>query len=208
MTQSTGRMAQTDEDLMSGVRQGDLRSLGPLFERHHVHLFNFLLRLTGDRAHSEDLVQDVFFRILRYRQTYRDGTSFTTWMYQIARNARVDALRKKRPEVGVELETLSPADARPTPADRAESTQQEELLRRSLSLLPEEKRELLVLSRYQNLPHDQIAELLHCEVSTVKVRVFRAVQELKKIYQGLLTEHKRTGRGAWAVADEGHGNAV
>ncbi len=206
--QSRERMAQTDEELMSGVRQGDLRGLGQLFERHHVHLYNFVLRLTGDRPHSEDLVQEVFFRILRYRQTYRDGTSFTTWMYQIARNARVDALRKKRPEIGVELETISPADGRPTPAARAESTQQEELLRRSLALLPEEKRELLVLSRYQNLRHEQIAELLHCEVSTVKVRVFRAVQELKKIFNSLQVEHKRTGRGAWALPDEGHGYEV
>lgn len=201
-------MAQSDEDLMAGVRQGELRGLGQLFERHHVHLFNFLLRLTGDRPQSEDLVQEVFFRILRYRQTYREGTSFATWMYQIARNARVDSLRKKRPEVGMELETISPADARPTPVDRAVSTQQEQMLRRSMALLPEDKRELLVLSRYQNLPHDQIAEILKCEVNSVKVRVFRAVQDLKKIYNELQLEHKRTGRGAWALADEGHGYEV
>lgn len=201
-------MPQSDEDLMSGVRQGDLRGLGQLFERHHVHLFNFVLRLTGDRPQSEDLVQEVFFRILRYRQTYRDGTSFATWMYQIARNARVDLLRKKRPEVGVELEALAPADRGPTPAERAVASQQEALLRRSLALLPEDKREVLVLSRYQNLPHEQIAEVLKCEVATVKVRVFRAVQELKKIYHALQLEHRRTGRAAWTLADEGNSYEV
>lgn len=195
--------SQADEDLMAGVRQGDLRGLGTLFERHHVHLFNFFLRLTGDRPHSEDLVQEVFFRILRYRQTYHEGTSFATWMYQIARNARVDALRKKRPEIGMELDTVYPVDERPTPAQHAESKQQEELLKKSLELLPEEKRELLVLSRYQNLRHDQIAELLHCEVGTVKVRIFRAVQDLKKIYNGLVLEHRRARPDAWMCGDEG-----
>jgi hypothetical protein len=89
----------TDDELMSRVRDGDVQALAPLFERHHVALLNFYLRTTGNRASSEDLVQDVFLRILKYRRTYRPGSRFLTWMYHIARHARVDYIRKRHGEI-------------------------------------------------------------------------------------------------------------
>ena len=66
----------SDEELMSQVRSGVGEMLGVLFERYHVPLFNFYLKLTGDRPVSEDLVQEVFFRILKYRHSYRPDTPF------------------------------------------------------------------------------------------------------------------------------------
>ena len=78
---------------MSAVRAGDLARLGVLFERYHVRLFEFLSRVTGDRAAAEHLGQDVFVRILKYRASYRDGARFETWLFRIARNARADYFR-------------------------------------------------------------------------------------------------------------------
>src|SRR2546425_12656711 len=91
-------MTLTDEALMLAVKAGDLDKLGILFERHHTALFEFFSRMTGNRAVSQDLVQDVFFRILKYRNTYRNESQFTTWMYHIARNTRFDQFKKRRPE--------------------------------------------------------------------------------------------------------------
>ena len=82
----------TDNQVMLDVREGKVEKLAILFERHHVALFNFFLRLTGNRAASEDLVQDVFTRILKYRATYMGEDRFTVWMYKIARNAHIDSL--------------------------------------------------------------------------------------------------------------------
>src|SRR6516164_9355553 len=110
----------SDEELMSQVRNGVGEMLGVLFDRYQVPLFNFYLKLTGERSVSEDLVQEVFLRILKYRQTYRIDTPFRAWMYQIARNARVDHLRRRRPETSWEPE-MSPAVA---PADTAEQSQE------------------------------------------------------------------------------------
>src|SRR5437588_11613159 len=93
-----------DEELMFQVRNGVAEMLGVLFDRYQSPLFNFYCKLTGDRAASEDLVQDVFYRILKYRHTYQPGTSFRTWMYHIARNARLDLLRRQRPEVEMDAE--------------------------------------------------------------------------------------------------------
>jgi RNA polymerase sigma factor (sigma-70 family) len=170
-----------DDRIMLEVRNGDLRKLGVLFERYQTPLYNFYMRTTGDRAASEDLVQDVFVRILRHRRTFKQGASFVTWMYQIARNARVDRFRKGRREVGLEGENEYPS-RHPSTAESLASEQEAELVRRALQRLPEDKRELLVLSRFQGLRHEQIGELLGCPTGAVKVRVFRALRDLREIY--------------------------
>jgi RNA polymerase sigma factor (sigma-70 family) len=169
----------SDEELMLQVRNGIGEMLGVLFDRYQVPLFNFYCKLTGNRTASEDLVQEVFFRILKYRQSYRPGTSFRPWVYRIARNARTDYSRRQHPEVSWEQE-MEPAIM---PADSVQSRQQAELLQRALMHLPEEKKEVLILSRFQGLKYEEIAELLGCEVGTVKTRVHRALQDLREIFQ-------------------------
>src|SRR3981189_3564656 len=145
----------TDEELMLQVRDGAGETLGVLFERYHAPIYNFYTKLTGDRALSEDLVQEVFLRILRHRQTFRDGTPFRAWIYQIARNARIDHFRKTRPQVPFEPE-MAPTVS---PGDPAQQRQESELLHKALMGLPEEKRELLVLCRFQELPYEDVARL-------------------------------------------------
>jgi RNA polymerase sigma factor (sigma-70 family) len=170
-----------DEDLMLEVRNGAGETLGVLFDRYQTPLFNFYAKLTGDRALSEDLVQEVFLRILRYRQSYQPGTPFRAWIYQIARNARVDHYRKAHRHISFEPEMAPPV----IPKDSAQESQEAELLHRALMQLPEEKREILVLSRFQELHYDEIAELLQCELGTVKTRIHRAIQELRQIFRKL-----------------------
>lgn len=187
-----------DEELMSQVRNGVGEMLGELFERYQSPLFNFYLKLTGDRGLSEDLVQEVFLRILKYRQSYQPDTPFRAWIYQIARNARVDFLRRHRPETTLEPE-MEPAIV---PADRAQKHQEAAMLHRALLALSDEKREVLVLSRFQGLKYEQIAQLMGCEVNTVKVRVHRALQELRvklRILEagGGLRKESSKGTGTW-----------
>jgi RNA polymerase sigma-70 factor (ECF subfamily) len=166
-----------DEDVMLQVRNGEVEMLGVLFDRYQAPLFNFYSKMTQDRTVSEDLVQEVFLRILRYRQTYRPDTTFRTWMYQIARNTRLDQVRKTRPEAPFASEPVAP-----TSLNSAQQQQEAALLQRALMRLPEDKRELLVLSRFQELKYDEIARLLGCEVGAVKVRVHRALQQLRQIF--------------------------
>ncbi|HET9131995.1 MAG TPA: RNA polymerase sigma factor, partial [Terriglobia bacterium] len=90
---------KTDIELMLAVRDGVVSTLGILFERYHERLYNFFVRHTNRRDASEDLVQDVFFRMLKYRHTYRGDAPFTVWMYQLARNASADYFKKWRQEM-------------------------------------------------------------------------------------------------------------
>jgi RNA polymerase sigma factor (sigma-70 family) len=182
-----------DEDLMLQVRNGEVEMLSVLFDRYQTPLYNFYTKMTQDRGVSEDLVQDVFLRILRYRQTYRPGTAFRTWMYQIARNARLDHVRKGKPEVELSVEP-----ATPPVGDSAQQQQEAAMLKRALMQLPEDKREVLILSRFQELKYEEIARLMNCEVGAVKVRVHRALQQLREIYQQLergsgTRQQERTG---------------
>src|SRR5882672_2401578 len=86
---------------MREVRDGEAGSLSILFERHHRPLFNYFVHINGNRDLSEDLVQDVFVRMLKYRRTYQPERPFTAWMYQIARNAHVDTIGKRKFEVAL-----------------------------------------------------------------------------------------------------------
>jgi RNA polymerase sigma-70 factor (ECF subfamily) len=180
----------TDDTLMSRVRDGDVQALAPLFDRHHAALLNFYLRTTGNRASSEDLVQDVFVRVLKYRRTYRPGSRFLTWMYHIARHARVDFLRKRRGEIEWDDAYAAPV----LPGDPAESAQHRRCLALALQRLPDDKREVLVLSRFQGLRYDAIGQLLKCEPGAVKVRVHRAMRELREnfhqIAQGQIAQRQ------------------
>lgn len=178
----------SDEDLMLAVRDGDVSKLGMLFDRYHGTLFDFFCRMLGNRTTAEDLVQDVFFRILKYRKTYRDESHFTTWMFHIARNTRIDYFKKHRGEVGFPEEGIDIPSRGLFPSQQFERDQQSELLKKALLELSEDKRELLVLARYQEMKYEEIAQLLDVEVGVVKVRVHRAVKDLREIYLKLSGE--------------------
>jgi RNA polymerase sigma factor (sigma-70 family) len=178
----------TDNTLMESVRNGQVEKLAVLFERHHVPLFNFFVRLTGNRAASEDLVQDVFMRILKYRATYQGEDKFTLWMYKIARNAHIDHLRKRKDAVSLDQQIYEPASEQPGPADTAERGEEAALVARAMAELSPRKQEILVLSRFQNLKYREIADLLDCPVGTVKGLVHRAVAELGEIYTRMTKE--------------------
>ena len=163
---------------MRAVRAGEVARLELLFDRHHRALLHYFLHLTSNRAVSEDLVQEVFFRILKYRASYQDGSAFRAWMFQIGRNVYLDHTGKQKAEVPIPEGALEPASGEETPDRLAQNKQEAALLRRALAALPPEKREVIVMSRFLELKYEEIAAALECEVGTVKVRVYRALREL------------------------------
>ncbi len=173
----------TDIELMLQVHAGDLDQLGVLFERHHKILYNFFLRLTSSVTISEDLVQEVFLRMLKYRHTYRGDSEFTTWMFRIAKNARIDYFRKKSRESDHHDEAdENLVSSEKNPGEKLESEQDIELIQTALAQISEHDREVLLLSRFENIKYKQIAEILDCQEGTVKARVHRALQKLKDAF--------------------------
>jgi RNA polymerase sigma-70 factor (ECF subfamily) len=171
----------SDQEVMMQVRAGDVEQLSILFERHHARLYGFCLGLLGNRESARDLVQEVFFRLLKYRDSFRPDAPFAPWLYRLARNACIDQLRKSGRE---RLGDPDPELADPSPLAPENLERREELdkLQAALARLPEDKRELLLLARSGTLDYAQISALLGCSVGALKVRVHRALQLLREAY--------------------------
>lgn len=177
---------------MRQVKEGDAAKLALLFDRYSRPLFRFFLHLTGNREGSEDMVQEVFFRLLKYAKSYNADTAFRPWLYQIARNTHIDHAAKHKAEVDMPEDsdgrTIEFPSAEAAPEERLRRKQEIAMLRRALSALPVEKREVLVMSRFQDLKYDEIASILKCETGAVKVRVYRALRELGDRFYALRGE--------------------
>ena len=168
--------------------QGRGRQAGMLFDRHHTGILRYFQYLTSNRTLSEDLAQEVFFRVLKYCQSYQPDGNFRAWLYQIARNVYADQLGRQKPEVAMPEEAREIRGAE-TPPDREFQKKQEAMmLRRALAAMPGDKREVLIMSRFLDLKHEEIAAVLKCEVGTVKVRVYRAMRDLSDRFFALSGE--------------------
>lgn len=174
---------------MMKVKNGDLDKLGLLFERYNRPLYGFFYRMCKDCEVSEDLVQSVFERMLKYRETYTGNGKFTTWMFSIARNAHIDHYRKqKRTGIAVEIddEQLEQHESDEVPVSNKQEKQN--ILERALDELDEEKREIIILSRYEGLKYKEIAELLDTSEGAIKVKMFRAMKELRDLVNVITKE--------------------
>ncbi len=174
-----------DADVMDQVREGRVERLALVFERHHLHLYNFFLQLTRQRGASEDLVQEVFLRLLRYRASYRSGAPFAPWMWQIARNVHCDHVKGLQAHVSLDDLQEGLPDDREGPDHRALRDQDAAHLQAALARLDPAKRELLLLSRNSDLAYKDLAPLMACSVGALKVQVHRALKELKTVFMEL-----------------------
>lgn len=166
---------------MLKVKQGHRDAMGLLFERHHRTLFGFYYQLSRQADLSEDLVQNVFYRMLKYRHTFSGEGKFTTWMFHLARNVWADHYKKqkKMPTDQIEHNQVLWEEINTAQEDQIS------LLQKALDFLSPERKEVLLLSRYQGLRYQEIAQLLNCSEANVKVKVFRAIQDLRKIFKQL-----------------------
>lgn len=181
---------------MRKVQQGRKEAMGLLFERYHRRLFGFFYHMTGRGDLSEDLVQTVFYRMLKYPHSFKGEGKFTTWMFHLARNVWADHYKQEKKMPVSERHTgMTLTGKRHTGEilDKdAWSYEQENdsedhlsMLRKALNYLSPERKEVLLLSRYQGLRYREIADLMQCSEANVKVKVFRAIQDLKKIFEQL-----------------------
>jgi RNA polymerase sigma factor (sigma-70 family) len=172
----------TDEIIMEAVKNGNLQQASVLFERYNKRIFNFLARMTMDREVAEDLTQNVFLRMIKYRTSYREGNKFHSWIYQVARNVFSDHYQstKNKKADFVDVEKMS--DYMADSEESARMDEQEKLLERSLSMLNEEQRELLVLTRFQQMKYEDVAVIMNTTVANIKVKVHRAIGKLREHY--------------------------
>jgi RNA polymerase sigma factor (sigma-70 family) len=171
----------SDEALMRSVLEGHLDQLGVLFGRHHARVHALCYRLTRRADAADDLVQETFLRVLRYRDTFRGDAAFATWLYRIAYNACHEHWRQGRRDESVQ-HTLSVSDD----SGHAEPvSERHALLEQAMVRLEPEQRAVLVLTRYHDLKYDDVARVLDCTPAAARVRAHRALNDLREIYREL-----------------------
>lgn len=187
-----------DEELMVEYRQGTIRAFEVLLERHRRPVFNFLYRFVGNPSAAEDLLQEVFLRVVRNADSYRANSKFTTWLYTIARNLAIDQTRRRKHQRAVSLDRPLRegdertthldmlADARPGSDQDLADRQFASSLYRALEGLPEEQREVFLLREYHGLPFKEISDVVGVPVNTVKSRMRYALEGLRR----QLVEHR------------------
>ncbi|HTR00974.1 MAG TPA: RNA polymerase sigma factor [Candidatus Acidoferrum sp.] len=177
----------TDHALMQQVAAGNSGRLALLFDRYQKRLFNFFLRLGFAHTTSDDLVQDTFLRVLRHAGSYRGDGFFVGWLFQIARNVAANHWHQQADWQALEddEDLQLPVAFEHEPAALHEQAALERRLRRALLRLPRDSRELVLLARLKELSGEELAQLFGCSVSAVKVRLHRALIELRRHFDAV-----------------------
>ena len=163
-----------DRDLIAKARRGDVEAYNLLVSRWEKRIFNYLLRLVAHREDALDLSQDVFLKAYQNLPKLEDPAKFAGWLFRIAHNEAFSLLRKRRPEtelIGEPRPVDTGARLLPMELSLAVST--------ALGRLSEDQREAVLLKVYQGFKFDEMAEILGCPVSTVKSRLYTALELLK-----------------------------
>lgn len=200
----TAREEVTDEVLMLRFQGGDRAAFGALVRRHKTPLYNFIARQVRVAQVAEDLVQDVFVKVVQNAADFKHEARFTTWTYAIARNVCIDHLRKmslrKHPSLDQpsrpdeEGPTLGERTADPSPGSQVERAaiggEMQVRIVHAVEQLPEEQREVFLLREVGHVPFKDIAEMTGVSENTVKSRMRYALERL----QNALSEYEDYAR--------------
>ncbi len=166
----------SDEFLMTSVKNGDLDKAAIIYERYKKKLFQFFIhRNDGDKEASADSVQQVFYRLIKYRSTFKEDGNFNIWLYSIASNIRYQDMKQKQ-------RTDSVLNNYDMPESYSPNNDEHQALHMAIKTLPETHREILMMSKFLDMKYEDIAAINGCSVGVIKSRVFRAMQALREVY--------------------------
>ena len=186
-----GAFADPDVRLMLQVQAGDQGAFQELFRRFSPRILQYARRMVGAEARAEELTQDVFTQVFRFRDRYRPESKFATWIFTIATNLCLNDLRRPERRLRVDIwntpageenregPSLPDPDAR-TPEEDAVSHEIAVRLQRAIAGLPPKQRAAVMLSRFDGLAYQDVANALGCTEGAVKALIFRATQTLKR----------------------------
>lgn len=176
----------SDEALMLRVKDGDHRAFEELLRRYEKQLLSFFYRQTSDYDGAKDLVMDTFLKLYQASARYEPRAKFSTYIYQIARNLSINEYNKRQFRKTSSLDEMDEGEGIEVPGtdlnamELMERQEKQQLVQMALNSLNEEQRTILILTEYQELPIDRVAQIMACSVGTVKSRMFRARQRIKE----------------------------
>jgi RNA polymerase sigma-70 factor (ECF subfamily) len=175
-------LPQPDLGVLRKAQRGDERAFSIIVRTYEQPVFNYVLRLTGDRALSEDLTQEVFLRVFQGLPGFSLRSRFTTWLFQVTKNRVLDELRalERRPRAVVNIDDVPPLEVVDAPAERSETI---DAVWRAVELLNPDLKMALLLRDIVGLSYGEIAETLEITLATVKWRIYKAREEVQAALQ-------------------------
>jgi RNA polymerase sigma-70 factor (ECF subfamily) len=174
---------------MERLASGHDAALNELMERHAGKLFNYLIRCLQNEEDAADAAQETFVRVYQHRAKFNGSQRFSTWLYAIATNLVKDRYRwrSRHPQVSLDAESDATGDSfreslpgnGPLPDERVQAEERSEIVRRAVAALPEELRQPLILSEYEERSHAEIGAILGCSAKAVETRIYRARRQLR-----------------------------
>jgi RNA polymerase sigma-70 factor (ECF subfamily) len=186
-----------DASLVAEYLAGQPRAFDALVDRYQSRLLNFIYRTVGDRERSEDLVQEVFIRVHRHLARFDRAKKFSTWIYTIASNLAKNELRNRSRNPIVLFQTMTSGwddeerplefeDPTARPDDLFRKRHVRSLVEQTVAQLPQHHREVFVLRELEGRSYEEIAEITHCNLGTVKSRLNRARSSFAEIIEPAL----------------------
>jgi RNA polymerase sigma-70 factor (ECF subfamily) len=178
---------EKDEEIALRVQQGDLSAFGTLVERFEPKLLRYVKKFLFDYEDTRDLVQEIFIKAYTNIQSFDTKRSFSSWIYRIAHNEAINAIKKKgrEPLSFFDIDTVLPhlLISNSKTDDPLNQTADRQMVEKYLKKLDAKYREPLVLYYYEDMDYKEISDIMHIPTSTVGVRIKRAKQLLHKFYQ-------------------------
>jgi RNA polymerase sigma-70 factor (ECF subfamily) len=178
-----------DVHLMMLFQDGNVDAFAQLIRRSQHKVFSVIYRFLGDRAESEDLTQEVFLRVYRTAGRYEPTAKFSTWLYRIATNISLNAIRNKSRFRTVSLEVRQdesddfhreiPDDNNPGPDLAMHNEELSKVVMAAIEQLPDQQKAAIILNKYEGLSYEDVAGILNCSVMAVKSLLSRARSNLK-----------------------------
>lgn len=183
-----------DEELLARFARGDASAFELLYGRYRRPIYTYILRSARDQGHAEELLQEVFLRVVQRAEEFKGDSKFSTWLYSITRNLCIDHSRKmafrrhqsldatRDGEDGVGSSLGDRTAAEDIPADRlVDSTALAVRMEAAIGALPDDQREVFLMRQVQQLPFQEIAEITGVPENTVKSRMRYALERLQKV---------------------------
>ncbi|MFN0155882.1 MAG: RNA polymerase sigma factor [Gaiella sp.] len=170
-------LVQPDPEVLRKAQKGDEKAFSEIVRLYERPVYNYVLRLVGDRSLAEDLTQEVFLRVFQGLHGFSLRSRFTTWLFQVTKNRVLDELRamERRPRATVALDDIPPLEALDQPFERNETI---DAVWRAIEALNVDLKMALLLRDVVGLSYTEIADSLEITLATVKWRIFKAREEV------------------------------
>lgn len=186
---------RTDEELFWSFLSGQETAFAVLVDRYQKSLLGFIYKIVGNREKAEEIFQETFLRVFRFRETFQKGKKFKTWLYTIGLHLCRDEIKKKKSPSPISQLNKEGQDAffslESPPEEEAVEEELSCLIEEALSSLSDKHREVLILHHFQNLKYEEISEILNRKIGTIKSQLHYALQSLRSYLEPRLNEREK-----------------